>query len=425
MKTALLAGTHSGCGKTTLMLALLQYFRQQQHNIIPFKSGPDFLDPLWHQAVTGKPSYNLDTRMLGTEACRAQLAQISNQAEMALIEGVMGLFDGYVGVGGEGSSIDLAHVLDSPVILVVDAGGMGGTIAAVVTGFCQLAEQNAVRISGVIANKVGGEYHAELLRKALGEYNLPPLLAWMESSDKVLTERHLGLKMPYETMIPDYSRILHVEHEALINAFSETTLQTLAISHKPQLQGKTIAVARDNACCFIYPANLDWLASQGAKLAFFSPVAGEDVPNDADAIWLPGGYPELYAQQLSESATWNSLRAYADAGTPILAECGGAMLLGKSLVDINGDDWPMAAIFPYVSIMQKRLAALGHREEASGVKGHEFHYSIREQNEGLPPAFDVVQGDKGVRYKNVRASYVHWYFANALNQVCAWFNVES
>ncbi len=425
MKTALLAGTHSGCGKTTLTLALLQYFRQSNRNIISFKSGPDFIDPMWHQAVTGKPSYNLDTRMMGADACRQQLAQQSKQADIGLIEGVMGLFDGYAGVGGEGSSVDLAAVLNSPVMLAVDAGGMGGTIAAVVTGFCRLAGQKNVRISGVIANNVGGEYHADLLRKALSEYGLPPLVAWMERSDKVLAERHLGLNMPDETIIPDYSSALHVDHEKLMAAFSDETHNVPASKQQPQLRGKTIAVARDKACCFIYPANLDWLTSHGARLVFFSPVAGEAVPNNIDAIWLPGGYPELYTQQLSQSASWDSLRTHAEIGTPVLAECGGAMLLGKTLIDVNGDAWPIAGIFPYVSVMQGRLAALGHREEASGVKGHEFHYSKREHNEDLPPAFDVAQGDNGVRHKNVRASYVHWYFASAKNQAIAWFKADS
>lgn len=425
MKTALLAGTHSGSGKTTLMLALLQYFRQNRYRIISFKAGPDFLDPLWHQAVTGKPSYNLDTRMMGADACRLQLHQQSQQAEFALIEGVMGLFDGYSGVGGEGSSVDLARVLECPVILVVDAGGISGTIAAVVTGFCHHAEQKHVRITGIIVNKVASEYHAELLKQALEEYNLPPLLAWMERSDKVLKERHLGLKMPDETIIPDYSTVLHVSHEALMQAFSDIEPGAKAMPHQSYLQGKTIAIAKDNACCFIYPANLDWLSSQGARLVYFSPVAGEPVPPGTDAIWLPGGYPELYAEPLSQSATWDSLRSHADAGKPVLAECGGAMLLGKALVDVNGKQWPMAAIFPYLSIMQTQLAALGHRQEASGVTGHEFHYSKREQDEGLETAFDVLNGDKGVRYNNVRASYVHWYFPSESNQVATWFDADS
>ncbi|MGR8941749.1 MAG: cobyrinate a,c-diamide synthase [Gammaproteobacteria bacterium] len=422
MKTALLAGTHSGCGKTTLMLALLQHFRQNAHEIISFKTGPDFIDPLWHQAITGRPSYNLDTRMMGAEACRAQLGRHAGRAEFALIEGVMGMFDGYSGVGGEGSSLDLARVAGCPVILAVDAGGMSGTIAAVVMGFNQLAEQNHVRIAGIIANRVGSEYHADLLRDALNAYQLPPLLGWMARSDTMLSERHLGLKMPTEADVPDYAGLLRVDDEALRQAFSDVVFTTPVAAGQPQLTGKTIAIARDQACCFIYPANLDWLQRHGAKRVFFSPMAGEPVPEDADAVWLPGGYPELYAEPLSLSASWVSLRECAETGMPILAECGGAMLLGKSLVDLEGRHWPMAAIFPYVSVMQPRLAALGYREEASGVKGHEFHYSTREQDEGLAPAFAVSKGDKGVRYRNVRASYVHWYFADEHPQVADWLS---
>jgi len=424
MKTALLAGTHSGCGKTTLTLALLQYFRQQRHDILAFKAGPDFLDPLWHQAITGKPSYNLDTRMMGADACRAQLGQQAERAEFALIEGVMGLFDGYAGVGGAGSSLDLAREVGCPVILVIDAGGMSGTIAAVATGFKQLAEQGGVLLAGIIANRVGSEYHAGLLREALKAYDLPPLLAWMQRSDQVLAERHLGLKMPEATTIPDYSAALHVDHAALLSAFPALTFEAPAAPKQPQLAGKTIAIARDQACCFIYPANLDWLSRHGAKPVFFSPVAGDAVPEEADAIWLPGGYPELHAEALADSASWASLRALADAGMPILAECGGAMLLGKALVDAQGRHWPMAGIFPYVSRMQPRLAALGLREEAAGVKGHEFHYSTREQDEGLAPAFDVSQGDSGVRHRNVRASYVHWYFTDANQCIAGWFGAD-
>jgi len=309
-----------------------------------------------------------------------------------------------------------------PVILVVDAGGMSGTIAAIVTGFKQLAEQGHVRLAGIVANRVGSEHHAELLRAALKDYDLPPLLAWMQRSDKVLSERHLGLKMPEEGDVPDYSAALHVDHEALLHAFSEVACKAPASPSEPRLAGKTIAIARDSACCFIYPANLDWLHRQGAKTVFFSPVAGEPVPQAADAVWLPGGYPELHAEPLSESATWDSLRAGAEAGMPILAECGGAMLLGKALVDQQGRHWPMAGIFPYVSVMQARLAALGLREEASGVKGHEFHYSTREQDDGLAPAFDVLKGDKGARYRNVRASYVHWYFSDEHDRIAGWFS---
>ena len=425
MNTALLAGTHSGCGKTTLMLALLQYLRQHVQKVVAFKAGPDFLDPLWHQAVTGQPSYNLDTKMMGGEACRKLVSRFSKQADFGLIEGVMGLFDGHSGVGGEGSSVNLAKAINCPVLLVVDAKGMSGTIAAIVAGCCQIAQAHKVRISGIIANQVGSEYHAGLLRAALDDYQLPPLVAWMERSDQVLTERHLGLTLPDESHIPDYAQHFHVESELLLNAFAEIEPNCLDMQPNPKLQGKTIAIAKDGACCFIYPANLDWLADHSAERVFFSPVAGEPVPAGADAIWLPGGYPELYAEALSQSATWPSLRTAAEIGMPILAECGGAMLLGKTLIDITGKEWPMAGIFPYISTMQPRLAALGYREDTSGVKGHEFHYSKREQDHGLTPAFNIKQGDPGVRYKNTRASYVHWYFPADPGEITEWFMENS
>ncbi len=423
MQVALLAGTHSGCGKTTIMLTLLQYFQDAKQHITAFKSGPDFIDPLWHQAITGKPSYNLDTRMMRADACRLQLVTKTADTEIALIEGVMGLFDGAAGVGGEGSSIDLACALACPVILVVDASGMSGSIAAVVSGFVNLAIQKGGRISGIIANKVGSAYHAELLQNALSEYDLPPLIAWMERSNHSIDERHLGLKMPDRKDITDYLPFFHVDLTIFMKAFSEHKIPEPAISiPKLLLAGKTIGVAKDAACCFIYPANLDWLTANGAKVKFFSPLASEEILPEIDAIWLPGGYPELHTQQLSESSTWQSLKAFVESGKPVLAECGGAMLLGKSIIDSTGKIWPMANIFPYESHMHSRLAALGYRQEKSGVRGHEYHYSKRENDHGLEPAFCLEQGDNGVRYKNTRASYIHWYFSGAPEQVAAWFD---
>ena len=422
MRTALLAGTHSGCGKTTVMLTLLQYLRKNKQAVQAFKAGPDFLDPLWHQAITGTPSYNLDTRMMGADACRAQLFKQENSPDIALIEGVMGLFDGASGVGREGSSLDLARVLACPVVLVVDAGGMSGSIAALVSGFSQFAEQRGVSISGIIANRVGSEHHAGLLKAALLEYGLPPLIGWLARNDQPIKERHLGLMRPEEGDLPDFRPHFHTDENELLAAFSRISKPVPKPDQKGQrLKGKTIAIAKDQACCFIYPANLDWLREQGAKRVYFSPVAGEPVPEAADALWLPGGYPELYGPQLVESASWPSLRAAVESGMPVLAECGGAMLLGRELVDKDGQRWPMAAIFPYASVMQPKLAALGYREEQGGAKGHEFHYSRREQSEGLAPGFNCLSGDQGVRYKNTRASYVHWYFASNTDQVAAWF----
>ena len=187
---------------------------------------------------------------------------------------------------------------------------------------------------------------------------------------------------------------------------------------------KIIAIAKDAACCFIYPANLNFLQQQGAELVFFSPIAGESMPENANALWLPGGYPELFAEQLSHSQSWQSIQLFIEAGKPVLAECGGAMLLGELLIDHDGHQWPMAKILPYHSIMQKKLASLGYREEVSGLRGHEFHHSTRVTEQPLEPCFQLSRGDRGIRYKNLRASYVHWYFASAPEVITEWLGAH-
>lgn len=424
MKTSLLAGTHSGCGKTTVMLALLQYFSILKRSVVAFKSGPDYLDPLWHRAVLGRPGYNLDTQMIGTKLSEEILAQQAARAEWAVIEGAMGLFDGHSGVGAAGSSVDLAGVMRIPVILVVDAAGLSGSLVPLVSGFCDYAARKDVRITGIIANKVGSDHHAELLRNLLRDHQMPPLLAWMEKGAPQLAERHLGLVRPEEGEIPDFQPFFRIDEEALTQAFEDFRIQagTRGQSERPLLAGKTVAVAKDAVCCFIYQSNLDWLRTQGAQLRYFSVLAGESVPSSSDAVWLPGGYPELYARQLANSSSWPSLRQFIEDDKPVLAECGGAMLLGENLIDHDGINWPMANAVPYTSRMRHKLAALGYREEASGARGHEFHHSVREANAELPPAFACNRGDCGVRHNNLRASYVHWYFASAPTVVAEWLS---
>ncbi len=422
MKLALLAGTQSGCGKTTMMLALLQYFKIQQREIAAFKAGPDFLDPLWHQVVSGRPSYNLDTRMIGVALSRQVLAGQSQGAEFGLIEGVMGLFDGREGVGKEGSSVDLARQLGCPVLLVVDAKGMSGSIVPQVSGFCHYAEKIGVRIAGVLANRVGSSHHAGLLKTLLAEYNMPPLIAYLLKEAPGLPERHLGLMRPDEVEVPEFSDSFQVDDALLMAAFQPFDLVALKQdTDTPRLTSKKIAVARDAACCFIYPANIDWLKQQGAQVVYFSPLAGDRLPADCDALWLPGGYPELYGQALSQSASLASLRAFIEADKPVLAECGGAMLLGRMIIDQTGCAWPMAQVLPFDSRMQKKLAALGYRQDETGVRGHEFHHSVREAEQIFTPAFHCDRGDNGIRYKNLRASYVHWYFASQPERVAEWF----
>lgn len=423
MKLALLAGTQSGCGKTTIMLALLQHLKRQQRQVSSFKAGPDFLDPLWHQAITGRTSYNLDTRMVGLEQSQQLINQQHQQVELAIIEGVMGLFDGRTGVGLAGSSADLAKGLQCPVVLVVNAKGMSGSIVPLVSGFCDYANKMGVTISGVIANQLGSAHHASLLKMFLLDHKMPPLLAWMEKDAPKLAERHLGLVTPDQVDIPDFSDCFHVDDDALLRAFSEwQAAELVAKTETKALAGKTIAIAKDKACCFIYPANIDWLNAQGANIQYFSVLKGEALPKNTDAVWLPGGYPELYAKQLAESSSWGSLKQFINDDGPVLAECGGSMLLGKQLIDLAGNSWPMAGILPYQSKMQKKLASLGYREDVSGVRGHEFHYSTRLTEQSFVSCFECGRGDKGIHYKNIRSSYIHWYFASAADVVSAWFS---
>ncbi len=419
------AGVQSGCGKTTATLALMQFLRHQEITIAPFKAGPDFLDPLWHQAVTGCISHNLDTQMMGQQQCQQQLAA-HHDADLAIIEGVMGLFDGRSGVGGKSSTLDFAHTTDLPVILIVDAKGMSGSIVPLVAGFQAEAAKSSVLISGIIANRVGSEHHAALLSNNLAEHNMPPLVAWIDKHAPALPERHLGLKMPDETDIPDFTHSLHVKMETFLNACGEWSVcKKPASDDKPRLLHHSIAIAKDAACRFIYQANLDWLESQGADLHFFSPLKGEAAPTTVDAIWLPGGYPELHAETLSTSTTWPSLRAHIEAGKPLLAECGGMMLLGEQIIDHQGKPWPMCGALPFTTQMQQKLAGLGYRNDASGAKGHEFHHSTRMADCKFAAAFTPSRGDPGISYKNSRSSYIHWWFPAAPEVTAEWFGAAA
>ncbi|MDQ6989501.1 MAG: cobyrinate a,c-diamide synthase, partial [Mariprofundaceae bacterium] len=370
----LIAGTQSGCGKTTVTLALMQYFRAQHQHIAPFKAGPDYLDPMWHEVACGRTSYNLDTRMVGITTSRTLWAEKSLGADMRIIEGVMGLFDGVKGVGGVGSSADLAKQLAIPVLLVVSAKGMSGSIVPLVEGFVARAQAMDVNIVGIVANHVGSENHAKILRELLVEFALPPLFAWVAKNAPTLPERHLGLQMPYEWALPDFSDCLHVEDAfaAAVRTCSEEQGHS-SKNDGAWLRGKKIAVAKDAAFCFMYPANIEWLKAQGACVDFFSPLRGEAVPHDADALWLPGGYPELHLEALSMSPSLPSMVAFIEKDRPVLAECGGMMVLGEAIDGVS-----MAGVLPCSFAMQDRLAGLGYRQDVSGVRGHEFHHSKRQ-----------------------------------------------
>jgi len=402
----------SGQGKTSVTAALARKLARQGKRVRVFKCGPDFIDPMLLERASGAPVHTLDLWMVGPDLCRQQLAQAALAADVILIEGVMGLYD------GTPSSADVAREFGVPVMAVIDASAMAQTAGALVHG---LRDYGPVEMAGVIANRVASSGHAAMVAASLRDI---PLFATLPRQDKSLPERHLGLVLPNE--VNDIDAMLDQLADQL--AFDDAawnTLRTTRIAIPPApaasptpLSGKTIAVARDAAFIFLYPANVDTLRQLGATLVYFSPLADEPVPQNADAVYLPGGYPELHAQTLSQASTWQaSIRAAHADGTPIVAECGGMMALASSLTDQSGASWPMADLLPGAVTMQKRLAGLGSQgwTTADGIlRGHTFHYSKLET--AVTPLARTVKHPSGVEGEalyqvgSLTASYFHAYF---------------
>ena len=409
----LLAGIASGQGKTTVTAALARYHARAGRQVRVFKVGPDFLDPMILAAASGQMVENLDLWMVGLERSRALLAQAALKADLILIEGAMGLYD------GDPSAADLASAFGVPVAAVIDAGAMAQTFGAVALG---LKTYRQIPFAGVIANRVASVGHGEMVRNSLPADI--PMLALVGRAAAPLPERHLGLVQASE--LADITQRLDALAD-LIEASGLTALPP-AVAFAPQeqaappplLAGKTVAVARDAAFSFIYPANLDTLRGLGAELVFFSPLADEPVP-PADALWLPGGYPELHATQLSANGNWRqSLHEFRAADKPLLAECGGMMVLFDSLTTVEDVSHAMAGLLRGHVSMGKRLAALGMQElawpgHAGTLRGHAFHYSRCETP--LQPALRATRakggdGEPVYRLGNLTASYFHAYFAS-------------
>jgi cobyrinic acid a,c-diamide synthase len=406
----LIAAPASGQGKTTVTAALARLHTRQGRRVTVFKCGPDFLDPQIHAVASGRPCLNLDLGMCGEADARWRLARAAADSDLILIEGVMGLFD------GEPSAADLAERFGIPIMALIDAGAMAQTFGAVAHGLATY--RPGLPFAGVLANRVGSERHAEMLRASL-----PAGMGWFGALPKngdSLPERHLGLLQAAE--ISDLEARLDTLADALATTatvglpkaveFAAARLPATA----PRLAGQRIAIARDAAYAFIYPANLETLTALGAELRFFSPLAGEPLP-DCDALWLPGGYPELHAEALSRRDNlWQALRAHVAAGRPLLAECGGMMSLFEEIVDQAGTSHRLGGLLPGRALMQKRLAALGTQfaDLPEGrLAGHTFHYSTSETP--LAPLLraqtaDGRAGEAIYRQGRLTASYVHFYF---------------
>ncbi|WP_082879641.1 cobyrinate a,c-diamide synthase [Methylomonas methanica] len=408
----LISAPASGQGKTTITAALAYYHLQQNRKVRVFKTGPDFIDPQILSFACEQPVYQLDLWMMGEAHCREMLYNAAADADIILIEGVMGLFD------GDSSSADLAQTLGVPVAVVIDAGGMAQTFAAVGYG---LAHYRAnLPFAGVIANKVGSSSHAKLLEEALPESM--PLLAAMAKDEAVgLPSRHLGLLQADE--IGDLDLRLARAAESL-SSFAPCRLPEpvafvpITTTPPPQLlAGKLIAVARDAAFSFIYQANLDCLQAMGAELTFFSPLADHVLP-EADSIYLPGGYPELHLKALADNvAMKQALHAHHRAGKPIYAECGGFLYLLESLTDKDGNSAEMAGLLPGSAQMQKRLVNLGMHSlqlEQGEIRGHSFHHSQLETTlqpfTASNPQRNRSSSENFYRVGSLQTSYLHHYF---------------
>lgn len=435
-----LAGTHSGCGKTSLTLGLLRALARRGISAQPFKAGPDFIDPGLHHAACGATSHNLDTWMLPGDALRGLFARHARGAELAVVEGVMGLFDGRSGTGEEGSTAHLAKLLGLPVVLVVDAASQARSVAALVRGFARFDPD--LRLAGVILNRVGSDRHEAMLRQALEQAGDAPVLGCLRREESAsLPSRHLGLVTADDA--PELDAALDaladlvergVDIPALLAALPEITLPEPEPETHPQVRVR-IGLARDRAFCFTYAENLRLLEAAGAELVPFSPLADGALPPDLGGLILPGGYPELAAPELAANAALReAVRAFCDSGRPVWAECGGYMYLMRSLADAEGREWPMCGAVPARAVMGTRRAALGYRTgrtlrpgplgpAGTLLRGHEFHYS---RAEGLPegseawglagsdglPGRDGLEAPDGWAKGNVLGGYFHAHLAS-------------
>jgi cobyrinic acid a,c-diamide synthase len=433
----IIAAPASGNGKTAVTLSLLALLKHSGIAVSSAKVGPDYIDPAFHQAATGRPCFNLDSWAMRPEVLRGLLAEAAKDAALTMIEGVMGLFDGAeIGPGGAGgSTADLAAMFDLPVVLVMRVKGQGATAGAVLAGLA--GHRPGVRIAGVIFNQVGGAVHRQILAEAADALQIPALGFLPRLPALTMPERHLGLKQAGE--IADIAAFLSAAAAAIaphidLDRFAAlagpiATASTIGALGIPPLGipplGQRIAVARDIAFAFAYPAQLETWRQQGATLSFFSPLANEAPDQAADAVFLPGGYPELHAGRLASNANYQSgLRVAAARGATVYGECGGYMVLGESLTDAAGVAHPMAGLLPVATSFAKPKLHLGYRRAAlleagplgaggTAYAGHEFHYATVEREAGDSALFQAKdargQDLAGVGRRNgrVMGSFLH------------------
>ncbi|MBR2214140.1 MAG: cobyrinate a,c-diamide synthase [Selenomonadaceae bacterium] len=434
----IIAATHSGAGKTTMVTGLIAALRERGLKVKGYKVGPDYIDPTYHTLAAGSPTHNLDTWLMPPATLRRLFATENQGADIAIIEGVMGLYDG--GLKGVSSTAEIAKLLHAPILLVLDVKSMGASAAAVALGFCNYDPE--VNIAGVLLNRVGSLSHAAMIREALASLpvKLPIYGILSRNEELTLPERHLGL-IPTAEMADEAVKVLdrltaaveaRVNIEAVLKLarsaplFVEETPPPVAAHDGEKVR---IAVAQDEAFSFYYPSSLKVLASLGAEIIPFSPLHDTFLP-EADGLILGGGFPEMYAKRLFRNTAMRvSIESAAFFGMPVYAECGGFMYLMDSMRDFTGESFPMTGVITGVAQMNKKLQTVGYvtatmeRDTVLGKKGavlrgHEFHFST-EQAVGIeyPRAYSVTKMRTGEKYLagyaegNVLGSYLHIHFA--------------
>jgi cobyrinic acid a,c-diamide synthase len=446
IKGFVIAGERSGVGKTILTMALAKAFMRRGMNVQCFKVGPDFIDPSFHLAVTGQTSRNLDGWMMGKNYCVQSFHDNSKDADMVIVEGVMGLFDGYDGKSEDGSTAQIAKWLNLPIVLIVDGSSFARTAGALVLGYEMFDDD--IKIAGVIFNRVAGERHFEYIRDGVNEKCSTDVLGYVPRDPAwSIPERHLGLVMADEQKnLIETVESISLEIEKTVNV--ERLIKLCEKAGPIDIESKasddiiapersvTIGIARDEAFCFYYQDNIELLERYGAKIEYFSPIHDKALPDGLNGLYLGGGYPELYAESLSRN---NKMREdvlfFCKSGRPVYAECGGFLYLLQAITDLHGNRYPMTGLFPSEAKMLPHLKRLGYVEvetvngrsflpEGVKMRGHEFHYSeIAEMPVEIDRCFKVSRRRgrdsflEGYCINNVLAGYLHLHFASNIDFV--------
>lgn len=438
----LIAGTNSGVGKTTITLGLIAALRRRGLAVQPFKCGPDYIDPTYHTLAAGRPCRNIDTWMVPPERAVSLFAAAAQSANVAVIEGVMGVFDGFSYSDDDGSSAQIAKLTGAPVLLVLDVGKMARSAGALALGYSRFDAD--LNVAGFILNRCGSASHFEGVKSAVEAASGRPVVGWLPKDAELhIPERHLGLVPTDErgelTGFIDHAagviaRYFDLDRILLLAQQAQPIAPPTTRYSLPATRSTKIAVARDAAFSFYYEDNLDLLRQAGAEIVFFSPLADAALPAGVSGVYLGGGFPELYAAQLAANGSLlDSLRQARAAGMPIFAECGGFMLLTQAITDLDGQRHPMAGLVPGQVQMQPKLVSLGYRlvESPGGnfllpagvtTRGHEFHWSTWSEQDSAGPAAWAIRPRRdggqprldGFADGNLIASYVHLHFAHDL-----------